>query len=257
MVAKRIIPCLDVKNEQVVKGVGFKNHKIVGDILVLAERYCDAGADELVFYDITASCEDRVLDYRWVTKIADFLSIPFCVAGGIRNLKQAETVFLSGADKISINSPALERPVFINELATQFGTQSIVVGIDSKRVGEDYWVYQYTGAEITTLKTARKTSDWLREVEDRGAGEIVLNCMDQDGKRMGYDIEQLNQLQRCTGLPIVASGGAGSLHDFLALFTQTRATGALAASVFHHGILELPTLKTFLTQHNIEVRHVV
>jgi imidazole glycerol-phosphate synthase subunit HisF len=254
MLAKRIIPCLDVKNDKVVKGVGFKNHVIMGDILTLAKHYSEAGADELVFYDITASCEDRVIDYTWVSRVSEVIQIPFCVAGGIRSLFQAEKILEAGADKISINSPATERPVYISELAKHFGTQCVVVGVDSKRLADNYYVYQYTGCEKTTTNTKRLTSEWLQEIDQLGAGEIVLNCMDKDGDQFGYDIEQIRYLQDFVACPLVASGGAGCVADFEALFCQTNATGALAASVFHNGSVELHQLKKFLHERKVRVR---
>lgn len=177
MLTKRIIPCLDVRDNQVVKGIGFRNHRVIGDILPLAAYYSDAGADELVFYDITASSDRRTVCHEWVTQVAGQLTIPFTVAGGIRSFEQAKTLLHAGADKISINSPALERPELINELSAQFGSQCVVVGIDSQWQIDDYYVYQYTGSEKTSFNSKRRTRDWITEVQERGAGEIVLNCM--------------------------------------------------------------------------------
>ena len=192
MPSKRIIPCLDVKDGQVVKGVRFRSHEIVGDVLDLAQRYRDQGADELVFYDITASSEGRRVQTQWVADIARFLDIPFCVAGGIRSRDDARAVLNAGADKVSINSPALENPQLISDLAQEFGSQCVVVGVDSRREPNgDYAVFLYTGDEKKTVKAKRQTLDWIREAQQRGAGEIVLNCMDVDGVGDGYDIEQL------------------------------------------------------------------
>ena len=176
MLARRIIPCLDVRDGVVVKGVQFRDHKIVGDILKLAERYTAEGADELVFYDITASGDGRVVNRDWIRKIAQVLDIPFCVAGGIRNIADARAILNSGADKNSINSPALERPQLITEMAEEFGTQCVVVGIDTRTEPDgSYNVYQYTGDEKKTVATKRDTMAWAIEAQERGAGEIVLN----------------------------------------------------------------------------------
>lgn len=255
MLAKRIIPCLDVRGGVVVKGVQFRDHVVMGDILELAQRYADEGADELVFYDITASSDNRVVDKSWVNKIACMIDIPFCVAGGIRTLEDAKIILNDGADKISINSPALERPELITELARVFGKQSIVVGIDS-RVEEDgsFKVYQYTGDETKTIQSKRDMAVWAKEVEERGAGEIVLNCMNQDGVKKGYDIAQLKVLRAVVNLPIVASGGAGEMVHFKDVFDQTQVDGALAASVFHSGDIPIPDLKKYLKDQHIEVR---
>ena len=253
MLAKRIIPCLDVKDGQVVKGIQFKSHKVVGEIIALAKFYSDMGADELVFYDITASCEQRVVDYAWVKQVASVIDIPFCVAGGIRSLVQAEKVLANGADKISINSPALENPFFISELAKNFGSQCVVVGVDSKRIDNQYVVFQYTGDESKTIKTTRLTHAWLQEVEEQGAGEIVLNCMDLDGTGRGYDLAQLTDLQNEISIPLIASGGAGTMEDFANLFLKTHVSGAIAASVFHLGHILLPDLKKYLLTQKIKV----
>ncbi|MGE0108439.1 MAG: imidazole glycerol phosphate synthase subunit HisF [Bdellovibrionales bacterium] len=254
MLAKRIIPCLDVKEGQVVKGVQFRNHEIVGDILDLARRYRDEGADELVFYDITASAHGRRVDRSWVSKIAKILDIPFCVAGGIRTLADAQEVLANGADKISINSPALERPDLINEMAAEFGVQCVVIGIDSRQENDDWLVYQYTGDEAKTIASKRRTLDWVKEVTARGAGEIVLNCMNQDGVRQGYDIDQLSAVRNLVRVPLIASGGAGASVHFADVFKKANVDGALAASVFHRKVIEIDELKAYLKQQGIEVR---
>lgn len=254
MLAKRIIPCLDVKEGKVVKGVQFNHHHVVGDILELAARYSESGADELVFYDITASCDQRTVDREWIKQVAKYLTIPFCVAGGIRTVADAESILSAGADKISINSPALEDPSLIDQLATIFGRQCIVVGIDSLKINGIYKVCQYTGDSKKTRNTDRLTSDWIQEVQARGAGEIVLNCMNQDGMRQGYDLEQLTMMRALTTLPLIASGGAGKNADFLNVFQSAKVDGALAASVFHSGTLSISELKQFLTTHHIEIR---
>ncbi len=254
MVAKRIIPCLDVKNNVVVKGVTFKDHKIVGDILSLANYYNLSGADELVFYDITASCEQRCANSNWIKKIAEQIDIPFCVAGGIRSLQDAERILTLGADKISINSPALENPKFISDLVNEFGSQCVVIGVDSCQLGGNYFVYQYTGVPEKMHRSNYRTKDWLEEVVARGAGEVVLNCMNQDGRRQGYDLHQLDYFRKRLPIPLIASGGAGTKEHFSDLFETTRVAGALAASVFHQKVIEISELKTFLNKKGIEVR---
>lgn len=256
MLSKRIIPCLDVKNGQVVKGVKFKGHEVVGEILDLAKAYSDAGADELVFYEISASVEKRLLDLTWVETIAKNIDIPFCVAGGIKSVEDAARVLKQGADKISINSPAIARPELIKELHDEFGKQCVVVGIDSfyDEVTNEYLVYQLTGDPNATSRTRYKTLDWVKKVQDLGAGEIVLNCMNQDGVRNGYDIEQLNKVRDICSLPIIASGGAGSMADFKNVFEQANVDGALAASVFHKDIIKIPELKQYLAQNKIATR---
>lgn len=254
MLKKRIIPCLDVRDGQVVKGVQFRNHEVVGDILELAKRYSDAGADELVFYAITASSDAKNNDRHWVKSVAEQINIPFCVAGGIRSLAMAEEVLANGADKISINSPALENPALIEELAKRFGSQCVVIGIDSWNQDGSYQVLQYTGDEKKTVKSKRNTLEWANEVMNRGAGEIVLNCMNQDGVRKGYDLVQTKLLAEAVSIPVVASGGAGEMSHFRDLFTETRATGGLAASVFHKGVMTISDLKEYLKENRIEVR---
>lgn len=254
MISKRIIPCLDVLNNQVVKGVQFRNHRVVGDILPLAAHYSEQGADELVFYDITASSEQRSVALQWIEQIAATLNIPFTVAGGIRTIEQAKLLLNAGADKISINSPAIESPQLINQLSSRFGRQCIVIGIDSQWLDDDYYVYQYTGSEASTRNSKRKTREWIQEVQERGAGEIVLNCMQSDGVRSGYDLEQLKEMSTLCQVPLIASGGAGALNDFNQLFAQTPVSGALAASVFHDGILTINEIKTELKSRKIKVR---
>lgn len=254
MLAKRIIPCLDVKDGKVVKGVRFREHKVMGDILELAQRYCQAGADELVFYDITASGEQRSVSRQWVKRVAQQLDIPFCVAGGIRSLADAEIILNAGADKISINTPALEDPDLINKMAETFGTQCVVIGIDSLTTGDDYQVYQYTGDPDKTRAAQRSTRAWIQEIQQRGAGEIVLNCMNQDGVREGYDIAQLTAMRSITTLPLIASGGAGEMQHFSDVFQLAHVDGALAASVFHRNLIDIQQLKQYLQAKNIAVR---
>lgn len=254
MLKMRIIPCLDVMAGQVVKGIQFKNHEIVGDIVELAERYSALGADELVFYDITASCDNRRVDRRWIRQVSDVINIPFCVAGGIRSSNDAAAILENGADKVSINSPALENPSLIDELVTRFGSQCVVLGIDSMKVLQDNYVYQYTGDIARIRNTGRLTIDWAKEAVDRGVGEIVLNCMNQDGVLSGYDLVQIDRLAASVNIPVIASGGAGTQGHFLDLFKNTSATGALAASVFHKGLLGLAELKVFLARNKVRVR---
>jgi cyclase len=254
MLARRIIPCLDVRDGKVVKGVKFKDHVILGDILDLARRYRDAGADELVFYDITASAERRTVSTQWIEDTARVIDIPFCVAGGIRSVDDARRVLHSGADKVSINSPAIENPGLINALADEFGSQCVVIGIDSIEQDGDYMIWKYTGSEKTAQSAGKKTLDWIREVQDRGAGEIVLNCMAADGTRAGYDIRQLQAARELCRVPLVASGGAGKPQDFLDAFHKARVDAALAAGIFHRGEVEIPDLKAWLQKAGVEVR---
>jgi cyclase len=239
-----------------VKGVKFRDHRVVGDILELARRYREEGADELVFYDITASPDGRTVDRSWVNRVAEVLDIPFCVAGGIRSVADAESVLNLGADKISINSPALERPALIDELVRRFGSQCVVIGIDSLERDADYHVYQYTGDPSRTQAARRKTLDWVREVERRGAGEIVLNCMNQDGVRKGYDVVQLAAVRAATQVPLIASGGAGAMEHFKDVFEIAHVDGALAASVFHTAAIEIGELKRYLEAAGITIRPV-
>lgn len=255
MLSRRIIPCLDVRDGQVVKGVRFRDHVVVGSIQDLALRYRDEGADELVFYDITASPEGRSVDRAWIERIATIIDIPFCVAGGIRSVAEARAVLAAGADKISVNSPALERPELVSELADAFGVQCVVVGIDSLRDDDGQWhVRQYSGDPDRTVALARKTLDWIVEVQALGAGEIVLNCMGSDGARNGFDIAQLRAARAVCGVPLVASGGAGQASHFADAFLQADVDATLAASIFHSGELAIPDLKRSLRSQGIEVR---
>tara|TARA_B100000780_G_scaffold34513_1_gene21532 strand:- start:1107 stop:1871 length:765 start_codon:yes stop_codon:yes gene_type:complete len=254
MLTKRIIPCLDVKDGVVVKGVKFKNHEIVGSIIDLAIKYNDQGADEIVFYDIAASTIDGLVSKKWVEQIAKEINIPFCVAGGIKSIEDAKVILNSGADKISINSPAISRPELIRELSQEFGSQCVVVGIDSLYVDNAYIVYGKTGNEKTAFNTKLKTKDWIKKVQELGAGEIVLNCMDQDGVKNGYDIVQLSDMLANCRVPLIASGGAGTINDFIDVFKQTNVSGALAASVFHKNIIKINALKKSLKTELINIR---
>ena len=227
---------------------------MVGDIIELASRYSSTGADELVFYDITASPDGRSVDRSWVTRVAEVLDIPFCVAGGIRSVEDAEDVLNKGADKISVNSPALANPVLIDTLARRFGSQCVVLGVDSREEDGVYRVYQNTGDPSKTSSASRESVDWIREAQSRGAGEVVLNCMNQDGVRKGYDIAQLSLVRRHCKVPLIASGGAGAPEHFRDVFRASRVDGALAASVFHSGEIGVPELKRYLATNDINIR---
>ncbi len=254
MLAKRIIPCLDVKNNKVIKGVKFRDHHFVGDIIKLAAEYTASGADELVFYDITASSENRTVAPAWIEEVAKKIDIPFCVAGGISSIQDAEKILNAGADKISLNSPALANPNLIDKLARSLGSQCVVIGIDSVKIGGDYFACQYTGDVQKSTITKKLTKDWLQEVQARGAGEIVLNCMDQDGVRCGYDLEQLQEMRLHCHVPLIASGGAGAMQHFLDVFQQVNVDGALAASVFHKGAFTISQLKAYLAKTSVRIR---
>jgi len=256
MLSRRIIPCLDVRDGRVVKGVRFRDHVDVGDALALARVYRDQGADELVFYDIAASPAGSSVDPRWVERIGRELDIPFCVAGGIRSVEDARRVLHAGADKISLNTPALERPALVSELAARFGSQCVVVGIDSIREADGRWrVRSHTGRPEAMRAPGRSTLEWVREVQALGAGEIVLNCMGSDGVRAGYDLAQLRAVRDACAVPLVASGGAGSIAHFIEVFREADVDGALAASVFHDRSIAIPSLKRALADAGIEVRH--
>lgn len=254
MPAVRIIPCLDVADGRVVKGIRFRDHRAVGDIVEFAERYRDEGADELVFYDITASADRRSVELNWIERVARVIDIPFSVAGGIEDVATARRVLASGADKISVNSPALRRPDLLAELAEAFGRQCVVLGIDSLAGADGRWsVKQFTGRPDATRDSGRETMAWAREAAALGAGEIVLNCMSRDGVRDGYDLEQLRALVDAVDVPVIISGGAGKARHFVDAF-RVGASGALAASIFHDRQLSIADLKRELTQQGFEVR---
>jgi cyclase len=242
-----------VRDGRVVKGIKFRDHRDVGDIVEHALRYRDEGADELVFYDITASAEGRSLDLAWVRRIAEVIDIPFAVAGGVRSRDQAAACLDNGADKVSINSPALERPELIEELARDFGSQCVVLGVDSFARDGDHYIHQYTGSAEKTRDTGLRTLDWVREATQRGAGEVVLNCMAQDGVRRGYDIPHTAAVIEVASVPVIASGGAGAPEHFRAAF-EAGASGALAATVFHDRLIAIPDLKEELAACGIEMR---
>ncbi len=232
----------------------FRDHRVVGDILELAARYRDEGADELVFYDISASPENRMVDRSWVARVGRTLDIPFCVAGGIRSVSEAEEVLAAGAEKISVNSPALSDPELIDRLSERFGAQCVVVGVDSQTFEGEYRVQQFTGDAARTRDADRSTVDWVIEAQRRGAGEIVLNCMSSDGVRRGYDIEQLRAVRAVCRVPLVASGGAGTAAHFAEVFIEAQVDAALAASVFHSAEIAIPTLKQQLRAAGVQVR---
>jgi cyclase len=207
-----------------------------------------------VFYDITASPDGRSVDRSWVAGVASVLDIPFCVAGGIKSVADAEDVLNKGADKVSINSPAIENPDLIARLARRFGSQCVVIGVDSREEHGNYFVYQYTGDPAKTKAAQRLTVDWVAEVQDRGAGEVVLNCMNQDGVRNGYDTDQLSTIRSQCTVPLIASGGAGEMQHFFDVFTVSNVDGALAASVFHSAEINIGDLKQYLAEQKISVR---
>ncbi len=254
MLARRIIACLDVRHGQVVKGIRFRNHRVMGEIVDLAARYSSEGVDELVFYDITASPEGRSVDTLWVSDVAREIDIPFCVAGGIRSPDQARQVLNAGADKISINTPALQNPELITALAAEFGSQCVVVGVDSVLRNSEYQVKRFTGDPKRSGFAQRLTTEWVVEAQQRGAGEIVLNCMDTDGVRKGYHIDHLSTIRTLCQVPLIASGGAGKMRHFAEVFEQSHVDGALAATVFHSGAIAIPELKAYLKQREITVR---
>ena len=239
---------------RVVKGVRFRDHRDMGDIIALARRYREEQADELVFYDITASPQGRSVEHDWVSRVAAVIDIPFCVAGGIRDVRSAEAILNAGADKISINTPALENPGLIDELAQRFGSQCVVLGVDSREQDGDYHVYQYTGDPNKTSAAKRRTVEWILEAQDRGAGEIVLNCMNQDGVREGYDNQQLRAMRDNSQVPLIASGGAGNMQHFADTFQMAGVDGALAASVFHSGEINIAELKAYLASNSVDIR---
>jgi cyclase len=254
MITKRIIPCLDVKGNKVVKGIRFKNHQIVGSIVDLAKKYSNDGADELVFYDISASTKDTIVNKDWVSKIADVVNIPFCVAGGIKSLDDAKTILNLGADKISINTPALDNPQLIKSLSNEFGSQCIVIGMDIKLIEGQGYLFAKTGSEKTAYATNIKAIDWLAQVQDLGAGEVVINAMGQDGVKDGYDIELLKSLEEKCFVPMIASGGAGGPKHFIDVFKETNVDGALAASIFHKNEFTVLEIKEALINANINIR---
>ncbi|MDD4696053.1 MAG: imidazole glycerol phosphate synthase subunit HisF [Fermentimonas sp.] len=251
MLKKRIIPCLDIKNGRTVKGVNFAGLRDAGDAVELAKRYVTEGADELVFLDITATVENRKTLTDLVEKVAQEINIPFTVGGGIKSVEDARTIIKAGADKVSINTSAVERPELITEIADQFGSQCVVLAIDTKRESNGEWiVYVHGGRTPTSLST----TDWAKEGERLGAGEILLTSMDNDGTKSGFDIEVTCSVCNTVNIPVIASGGAGTMEHFAEVFKQTKASAALGASVFHFGEIHIPELKQYLKEQNIEIR---
>ena len=254
MITKRIIPCLVVKEDKVVKGLQFKNHKIVGSILDLAEKYSDDGADELVFYDISASTKGAIVNRDWVSRIAEVINIPFCVAGGIKTLDDAKEILNLGADKISINTPALDNPKLIKQLSDEFGSQCVVIGMDIKIIDNEAYLFAKTGSEKTVYSTDILATDWMVKVQELGAGEVVINAMGQDGVQQGYDIGLLQKLEKFCSIPMIASGGAGGPQDFINVFQKTNVDGALAASIFHRNEFSIGEIKAVLKTNKINIR---
>ena len=250
MLTRRIIACLDVRDGVVVKGVRFGDHVVLGDPVDLAQRYRDAGADEIVLYDIKASTIASGVRAELVSRLARALDIPFCVAGGIRTVEDARAILAAGADKISINTPALARPELIEELAAAFGSQCVVVGIDAKPPE----VYSHTGDVSTMRATQRDVFRWVAEVVRRGAGEIVMNCMHRDGTGEGFDRDFLAQVRRICPLPLVASGGAGTVQHFAEVFRDADVDAALAAGALHRGELTISEIKAAVKSAGFEVR---
>lgn len=250
MLAKRIIPCLDVKNGETVKGTNFVNLRSAGDPVMLGKAYSDAGADELVYLDITASHEGRKTFTDMVTKVALEINIPFTVGGGINAIEDVDRMLSAGADKVSINSAALRRPQFIDEIAAKFGSQVCVCAIDARN-DEDGWHCYLNGGRV---RVERTLLDWAKEVADRGAGEILFTSMDHDGVKQGFANEALAQLADMLPIPVIASGGAGKKEHFRDAFLKGKADAALAASVFHFGEIPIPELKKYLRKEGINVR---
>lgn len=250
MLKKRIIPCLDIRDGRTVKGINFEGIRDAGDPIELAKRYVDEGADELVFLDITATNDKRATMCSLVEKIAAEITIPFTVGGGITSLEDARAVILAGADKISINSAAIRRPELIQTIANQFGKQCVVVAVDIKQIEDTWYVFSHGGTRQTDLKAI----DWCQQVAELGAGEILLTSMNNDGTKAGFSLEITNQIAQLVTLPVIASGGAGSIEDFNQLFTQTSASAGLAASIFHYREIDIQTLKNELKQSKIPIR---
>ena len=250
MLKKRIIPCLDIQGGRTVKGVNFKNIVDAGDPVELAKRYAAEGADELVFLDISATIERRNTMLQWVESVAESINIPFTVGGGISTISDVEALLQAGADKVSVNSAAVRRPELLTEIATRFGSQCLVLAIDTQRVDGIWKVFTKGGREATELRTLA----WAKKGAQLGAGEILLTSMNNDGTKNGFALDITGQIAAEVNVPIIASGGAGRAEDFKALFTTTEATAGLAASIFHYGELPVSQLKNYLKIQNISVR---
>lgn len=250
MLTKRIIPCLDIKNGRTVKGVNFVDLKDAGDPVELAKKYAETGADELVFLDISATEERRATLIDLVRKVAAAINIPFTVGGGISSVADVDVLLRNGADKISINSSAVKNPDLINEIASKYGSQCVVVAIDAKQIDGEWLVHLVGGKVPKELNLF----DWAKEVEQRGAGEILFTSMNNDGTKNGFANEALSQLSEIVNIPIIASGGAGTMKHFADTFINGKADAALAASVFHYQEIDIPELKQFLKNQNIAIR---
>lgn len=250
MLKKRIIPCLDIMDGRTVKGINFVGIKDAGDPIELAKRYVDEGADELVFLDITATVEKRATLISLVEKISREIDIPFTVGGGINSVDDVRAIIQAGADKVSINSSAIKRPELISEIAREFGNQCVVVAVDTKKIDNEWIVFIHGGRTQTDLKTI----DWVKQAEKLGAGEILLTSMNNDGTKSGFALDITAQVSESVQIPVIASGGAGSIQDFDALFSTTKATAGLAASIFHYGEIPIPELKQELINKNIPIR---
>lgn len=250
MITKRIIPCLDIKDGRTVKGINFENIKDAGDPVELAIEYAKQGADELVFLDITATNEKRKTLSELVTRIAKHINIPFTVGGGISSIEDVSALLNAGADKISINTSAIKNPQLIKELANRFGSQCVVLAIDTKFEDNDWFVYINGGR----IKTDLKTIEWAKQAVEFGAGEILLTSMNNDGTKDGFAIDITKQISEAINVPIIASGGAGTMEHFKNVFINGKADAALAASVFHYKEIAIPELKTFLKLNKIEIR---
>lgn len=250
MLKKRIIPCLDIQNGRTVKGVNFVDLRDAGDPIELAKKYVHEGADELVFLDITATNEKRKTWVDLIEKIAREINIPFTVGGGIHSIEDASVLIKAGADKVSINSAAIQRPALITDIAQQFGSQAVVVAIDTKFENNDWYVFSNGGKIPVDIKTI----DWALQAEKLGAGEILLTSMNNDGTKNGFALNITHQISQQVNIPIIASGGAGNKEHFKEVFEQTKASGALAASIFHFGEIPIQTLKNYLKTRNIFIR---
>jgi len=252
MLKKRIIPCLDIQNGRTVKGVNFESIRDAGDPIELAQKYVKDGADELVFLDITATIEKRKTLSELVKRISREINIPFTVGGGINSLEDASILIKSGADKISINSSAVRNPELVKELASQFGSQCVVVAIDTKFNGKEWKVYTHGGRKETELLTV----EWAKQVTELGAGEILLTSMNNDGTKAGFALDITDEVASNINIPVIASGGAGDANHFITLFEKTKASAGLAASIFHYDEIPVPELKQTLIKNNIPIRYV-
>ena len=250
MLKKRIIPCLDIKDGRTVKGINFVEIKDAGDPIELAKNYVKQGADELVFLDITATIENRSTLIELVKNIAKEINIPFTVGGGIDSVDDVARLIEAGADKVSINSSAVKRPELITEIANCFGRQCVVVAIDTKFVDSEWKVFVHGGRTLTSLKTV----SWAKQIEQLGAGEILLTSMNNDGTKVGFALDIIVKVSSAVNIPVIASGGAGSKEHFKNVFEQTKATGGLAASIFHYGEIPIPELKNYLKEQKIAIR---